>query len=140
MFKKKKTIIESNDQTGPFVEIEIANDYAFVPGTVLEGVVHLNTTVDTHNVDKISIQLLGEEISMVKTKKFEQKITIIDKKFTCYDYKQYDNTIRKGEFGYPFKLHLPYWLPSSHLCYDPEDAVKATEKPGKYSKLSCTRV
>jgi hypothetical protein len=72
MFKKKKTIIESNDQTGPFVEIEITNnDYALVPGTALEGVVHLNTTVDIHNVEKISIQLLGEEISMVKTKKFE---------------------------------------------------------------------
>jgi len=35
---------------------------------------------------------------------------------------------------------LPYWLPSSLLCYDPEDAHKPTEKPGKYSKLNSTRV
>jgi len=71
MFKRKKTIEVSNDQTGPFIEIEITGDNALVPGYPVEGVIHLNTTVDLKNTDKISIQLLGEEISTLRTKKFE---------------------------------------------------------------------
>jgi hypothetical protein len=71
MFKKKKTIIESNDQTGPFIEVELTEENAYVPGYPMEGVVHLNACQDLFNTAKVSIQLLGEEITINKSKKFE---------------------------------------------------------------------
>lgn len=54
MFKKKKTIV-SNDQTGPFIEVELYNEYAFVPGSPMEGCVHLNACEDLLNTDKVTI-------------------------------------------------------------------------------------
>jgi hypothetical protein len=141
MFKKKKTQLISDDQTGPFIEVELTNENAYVPGYPMEGTVHLNACQDLLNTERVSIQLLGEEITVNKLKKLESKVTIIDKRFTCYDYTHYENTIRKGEYGYPFKIHLPYWLPSSHLCHDTEDKIgKPSDKGGKYGKLSETRV
>jgi hypothetical protein len=140
MFKKKKTEI-SNDQTGPFIEVEVANNYASVPGAYVEGIIHLNAEFELPNTDRVSIQILGEEITLNKLKKIEQRNTIIDYRFTCYDYKTYESTIWKGEYAYPFKIHLPHWLPTSNLCYDTEDKPeKPSDKGGKYGKLSEVRV
>ena len=97
MFKKSKKEA-STDQSGPFIEIELYNEYAYVSGTPLEGCIHLNIADENlKNVDKVSIQILGEEITSVKWKKnstpIEQRNTILDKRFTCQDYKTYESTI-----------------------------------------------
>ena len=55
MFKKSKTKDISNDQSGPFIEIELYNDYSFVPGAPLEGCVHLNADSNLENTEKVSI-------------------------------------------------------------------------------------
>ena len=55
MFKKSKTIEQSNDQSGPFIEIELYNDFSFVAGSPLEGCVHLNTDVNLVNTEKVTI-------------------------------------------------------------------------------------
>jgi len=65
MFKKKPQEI-SNDQSGPFIEIELYNDYSFVPGNPLEGCIHLNAVANLTNTEKVTIQILGEEITSVK--------------------------------------------------------------------------
>jgi len=108
MFRKSiiKKDVSSDDQSGPFIEIELHNEYAFTSGTALEGCIHLNIGDENlNNVDKVSIQILGEEITSIKWKKnstpIEQRNTILDKRFTCYDesikfyvldYKTFDNT------------------------------------------------
>ena len=62
---------------------------------------------------------------------------IIDKTFDVYDYTDYHNCISKGMFAFPFTLHLPDWLPQSHLCYDTnEDSKKPQGKDGKYGKVN----
>ena len=76
MFKKKKAEVIEDDQTGPFVEVELASDYAYVPGYPMEGTVHLNSTHDIMNVDKVSLQLLEDEIAINNKRDNNQKITL----------------------------------------------------------------
>jgi hypothetical protein len=49
---------------------------------------------------------------------------IINERFTLFDYTQYDNVILQGQYSYPVTIHLPEWLPQSHLCFNTPDPKK----------------
>ena len=83
MFKKKKTEKFPDDQTGPFIEVEVTSENAYVPGYPIEGTIHLNVCENLFNVSKVTIQLLGEEITINKLKKLDSRKTIIDKRWVC---------------------------------------------------------
>jgi hypothetical protein len=140
MFKKSAPQDLSNDQSGPFLEIELYSDYPYASGQPLEGCIHLNAKTNLENTDKVTIEIVGEEITSVMLKKkgtpIEQSNTIIEKRFTCYDYATYSNTIQKGSYAYPFKIHLPEWLPTSHLCYATDEKPAKPSNKGKYGKLN----
>ena len=94
MVKKSKKEVFT-DESGPFIEIELFNDHAFVSGAPLEGCIHLNLADEnTSSADKVTIQIVGEEMTSVKWKKnstpIEQSNTILDKRFTCQDYRTYE--------------------------------------------------
>ena len=48
----------------------------------------------------------------------------VDERFTLFDYTQYDNVILQGQYSYPVTIHLPEWLPQSHLCFNTPDPKK----------------
>lgn len=43
-------------------------------------------------------------------------------------------------FAYPFKIHLPPWLPQSHLCFDTDEKPDKPSGDGKYGRLRTLRV
>ena len=49
---------------------------------------------------------------------------IINERIPLFDYSQYENVILAGQYSYPFTVHLPDWLPQSHLCFDTQDNQK----------------
>lgn len=49
---------------------------------------------------------------------------IVNENFTLFDYGQYENVILQGPYSYPFTIHLPDWLPQSHLCFNTPEAKK----------------
>jgi len=49
---------------------------------------------------------------------------IMSEKYILFDYSGYENLILEGSYSYPFTLHLPEWLPQSHLCFNTPDQKK----------------
>lgn len=49
---------------------------------------------------------------------------IVNERFCIFDYSQYENVILRGKYSYPITLHLPDWLPQSHLCFNTPDPKK----------------
>ena len=43
-------------------------------------------------------------------------------------------------FGYPFKIHLPPWLPQSHLCYDTEEKPEKPTNGEKYGRVRTLKI
>jgi hypothetical protein len=56
------------------------------------------------------------------TKAVTKVNSIIEKKIVLFDYEQYENVILEGQYSYPFTVHLPDWLPQSHLCMNTPDS------------------
>ena len=48
----------------------------------------------------------------------------MSEKYILFDYSGYENLILEGSYSYPFTLHLPEWLPQSHLCFNTPDQKK----------------
>lgn len=54
-----------------------------------------------------------------------QKIhPIVNQRFVLCDYTEYENMIVEGQYSFPFTLHLPDWLPQSHLCFNTPEPKK----------------
>ncbi len=74
-----------------FVELELFQDNAYWAGYPLYGKVNLFGRENINDVWKISLTLLGEEHVIDKGEKTTN--TIIDQKFTVYDYSELHNVI-----------------------------------------------
>lgn len=40
------------------------------------------------------------------------------------DYSEYNNMILEGAYSFPFTVHLPDWIPQTHLCFNTPDQKK----------------
>tara|TARA_B110000285_G_C14651386_1_gene392031 strand:- start:123 stop:515 length:393 start_codon:yes stop_codon:yes gene_type:complete len=125
----------NDDLMESFIEIELFDDATpHVAGRPLEGIIHLHAQKNLNDTARISLTLTGKELASM-SKNGEQEALIVQENFEIYSYTNYHDVIQHGMWGYPFKLHLPHWLPQSHLCYD-TDEKKPSGKNGKYSKVN----
>jgi hypothetical protein len=115
-----------------FIEIELFQDKPYLAGNVVYGTVHLYCKENIADVKQVSITILGEEQVYVHlpeskggpVKPVTKTFPILSQKHVLFNYDEYDNVILKGQFSYPFTLHLPEWLPQSHLSFNTPDLKK----------------